>query len=30
MAKRLTAKQKDEIVKNFFDGEAVEILSQRF
>ncbi len=30
MAKRLTAKQKDEIVKYFFDGEAVEILSQRF
>ena len=30
MAKRLTAIQKEEIKKRFFDGETIEVLSQRF
>ena len=30
MAKRLTAKQKEEIAKNFVEGETVEVLSQRY
>ena len=30
MAKRLTARQKEEIAKNFVNGEPIEILSQRF
>ena len=30
MAKRLTSIQKEEIKKRFFDGETIEVLSQRF
>ena len=30
MAKRLSERQKEEIAKNFMDGETVEILSKRF
>ena len=30
MAKRLSERQKEEIAKNFVDGETVEMLSKRF